>query len=610
MPRVHHMATMVVQQTQKYNHATCLKVRNKTTGIWEKVSWLQVNERVRRTAQALIEYGVERQSHIGVYSENMDKFIYCDLAAFAIRAITVPMYATSSPSQVKYIVEDANIRLLFVGSQLQYNNAYKVWRESDTLKQLIVFDPAVTLHPEDHTTLYYWDFLKLGDTMPAETEVKVRRGKALPTDVACMIYTSGTSGVSKGVELTHANIMAAMKAHIRAIPHMSHRHTSMNFLPLTHVFEKMWVFLCMQRGVKVAIGENPKEILRNLTEVRPHFMCNAPRFWEKVYIGVKEKIDAFPKKLRKITEHAVKIGRKYHFDYIDKGIEPPLALRLQYALYDKTLFSKVKKTIGIENGKLFPTAGAALSDPINMFLQSIGIPITIGYGLTETTATVTFCRREHFKFGSIGTALDCVEVRIDPETEEIQVKGDTVMRGYYNKPEQNEEAFTADGWFRTGDMGYLDAEGNLFFKERLKDLYKTANAKYIAPQQIENLLTGNKYLDQVMLIAEGRSFVSALISPNWEAVRQRMEPYGIQNATVAELAKMPEVQNLIEANLEDTQKDLASFEKVKRFYIVPEAFSIENGLLTNTLKMRRSEIMKVYAEAIEEMYNRPYTPTN
>lgn len=600
------MASMKL--SQKYGTATCLKVRNKASGKWEKVSWYTVEERVKRTAQAMIEYGVQKQSCVGIYSENMDKFIYCDLAAFAIRAVAVPLYATSSPAQVRYIVEDASISLLFVGSQLQYNNAYKVLRETETLKQLIIFDPSVTLHPEDTGSLYYADFLKLGDTMPAATELKARRGKALPSDIACIIYTSGTSGVSKGVEITHKNIQTSIQAHKEAIPNMSHKHTSMNFLPLTHVFEKMWVFVCMQRGVKIAIGEDPKQILRNLAEVRPHFMCNVPRFWEKVYIGVQEKIAEFSPRLRKITLEAVEVGRKYKFDYIDKGIDPPLTLRMKYAFYDKTLFSKVRKNVGIDNGKFFPTAGAYLSDPINEFLQSIGIPIVIGYGLTETTATVSFCRPEHYKFGSIGTPLSCVKVRIDPNTKEIQVKGDTIMKGYYKHPELDAEVFTEDGWFRTGDVGELDEDNNLFFRERLKDLFKTANGKYIAPHQIEGLLTTSRYIDQAMLIAEGRSFVSALICPNWEAVRESMSKREIFISDPKELAALSEVHDLIEAGLESAQADLASFEKVKRFRILAEPFSIENGLLTDSLKMRRQRIMQTYAHEIEDMYSRPYHP--
>ena len=609
MEKALHMAMMVPKLALRYGTATCLKVRNRNSGKWQKVSWYKVDEQVMRTACAMVEFGVDEHACVGIYSENMDKFIYTDLAAYSIRAISVPIYATSSPAQVKYIVEDAGIRLLFVGSQLQYNNAFKVWKESETLHQIIVFDPSVTLNPEDSTTQYYYDFLKLGDSNPAQTEVRVRRAKALGSDVASIIYTSGTSGESKGVVLTHKNMTSALQAHMESIPDMNHKHTSMNFLPLTHIFEKMWVLLCMQRGVKVAVGENPKEILRNLAEVRPHFMCNVPRFWEKVYIGVRDKIEHFPPHMRKLTEKAIAVGHSYKYDYLDKGLTPPLSLKVQYELYDRTLFSKVRKTVGIDKGRMFPTAGAALPVHICEFLESIGIPIIIGYGLTETTATVTYCRPGSAKKGSIGTPLEGVQVRIDPKSSEIQVKGDTVMREYLHKPELTAEAFTEDGWFRTGDMGEVDDEGYYYFKERLKDLTKTANGKYIAPQVIEGLLTSNKFIEQAMLIAEGRSFVSALIYPNWEAVRSSMEKRDIRVKNMEELYTLPEVEDLIEGNLEEVQKDLAQFEKVKRFYILQEPFSIENGQLTDSLKMKRRVIMDAYADEIEEMYARPYTPS-
>lgn len=596
------MAEVAVRMNAKNGNDTCLIVKNREKNVWEKQSWSDVYEYVRRTAQALIEFGVGSQECVGMYSENMDKFIYCDLATLSIGSIAVPLYATSSPAQVEYIVKDAGIKVLFVGSQFQYNNAYKVQKESGVLQHIVIFDPTVIRHPDDRTSLMYEDFLKLGDTTTAEAEAKVRRSNSELSDIACLIYTSGTSGQSKGVQISHSNIYHALVAHVEAIPNMGHKHISMNFLPLTHVFEKMWVFLCLQRGVKVAVGENPKEILTNLQEVRPHFMCNVPRFWEKVHIGVEEKISTFSPRVQKLMRSAISIGKEYHFEYRQKGRRAPFSLMMKYKFFANKLFGLVKKNVGIDRGKLFPTAGAALADPVNEALSSMGIPIVVGYGLTETTATVCFCRPKKHAFGSIGTVLPGVEVKIDPQTSELLVKGVTVSKGYFNKPQESAEAFGADGWFRTGDMCTIDKDGNIFFKERLKDLYKTANGKYIAPQMIEGLVCANKYIEQAMVIAEERNFVSALIYPNWDAVRSKLKGKAIETDDIEELAKMPEVYSLIEGYLEEGQKTLASYEKVKRFALLTEPFSVENGMLTNTLKTKRKVVAAHYAQLIESMY--------
>lgn len=596
------MAEVAIKMKNAHGNDTCLIVKNPKTQSWEKQNWHHVYDYVRRTAQALIEFGIGTQECVGMYSENMDKFVYSDLATLSIGSIAVPLYATSSPAQVDYIVRDAQIKLLFVGSQFQYNNAYKVQKENDILKHIVIYDPTVVRHQDDHTSLMYEDFLQLGETATAEAEAKVRRANSELSDTACLIYTSGTSGQSKGVQLTHSNIYHALIGHVEAIPNMSHKHTSMNFLPLTHVFEKMWVFLCLQRGVKVAVGENPKDILTNLKEIRPHFMCNVPRFWEKVHIGVEEKISTFSPRVQKLMRSAISIGQAYHFDYRQKGRPAPLLLKLKYKLFAKKLFGMVKKNIGIDRGKLFPTAGAALADPVNAALSAMGIPIVVGYGLTETTATVCFCRPQKHVFGSIGTVLPGVEVKLDPQTSELMVKGKSVSSGYFKKAEETAEAFGADGWFRTGDMCSIDSEGNIFFKERLKDLYKTANGKYIAPQMIEGLISANKYIEQIMVIAEERNFVSALIYPNWDALQEKLRAKGISSSNIQELCRMPEVRSIVEAYVEEGQKTLASYEKVKKFALLAEPFSIENGMQTNTLKTKRKVVAAHYANLINELY--------
>ena len=542
----------------------------------------------------MAEFGIEVQENIGVYSQNMPQCLYTDFGAYANRVVSIPMYATNSPGQIEYIINDAGIHTLFVGEQLQYNNAFKVQKDSQFLKRLIIFDPAVKLNPEDKTSIYFDDFLRLGDNAHVETTVKIRMNEAVPEDLATIIYTSGTTGESKGVMLHHSNYLEAMRIHDIRLPMVTDKDLSMCFLPLTHIFEKAWSYYCLHKGVAIAINQDPKMIQKTLPEVHPTLMCNVPRFWEKVYAGVHDKINSSSPAMKKIFLDAIETGRRY------KGIPAPCGLKLKFEFYNRTVFMLLKKVLGIERGRLFPVAGAPLSDTINEFLQSVNIPIAYGYGLSETTATVCFYPEIGFQFGSIGEVMPDVQVRIDPENSEILVKGKTVMSGYYNKPAENKKAFTEDGFFRTGDAGRL--EGNtLFFTERIKDLYKTSNGKYIAPQAIEMAMSGDNFIEQIAVIGDQRKFVSALIVPAYSLLEEYAGEKRLTFNSREELVNHKEILRLIETHVEEHQKNLASYEKIKRFTLLPEPFMM-GCELTDTLKLRRPIVLQKYAEQIEAMY--------
>ncbi|MDR1623538.1 MAG: long-chain fatty acid--CoA ligase [Tannerellaceae bacterium] len=597
----YHYAELIHHQAAKYETRTALKYRDDETGKWLKISWRKFSDTIMLTAKAMAEFGITEQENIGIYSQNLPQYLITDFAGYANRAVLVPMYATSSPAQVEYIVNDATISVLFVGEQLQYNNAFIVQKSSSILKRLIVFDPKVKLNPDDKTSVYFEDFLRLGDNAHAETTVKVRMKEANPKDLATIIYTSGTTGNSKGVMLYHSNFLEAMRIHKIRLPIITDKETSICFLPLTHIFEKAWTYLCLYNGVKVAINRDPKTIQEALKEVRPTMMCNVPRFWEKVYTGVHEKIDGFPGILKKIALNAVKTGHAYNLEYKNKGIKPPFFLKLKFGLYNKTIFRVLKKVLGIEKGKLFPVAGAPLSDAVNIFLQSVNIPIAYGYGLSETSATVSFCPTERFVMGSIGMVMPDVQVKIDESNNEILVKGKTVTPGYYKRPEENAKVFTEDGFFRTGDAGRL--EGNaLFFIERIKDLYKTSNGKYIAPQVIELLMNNDKYIAQIAVIGDKRKFVGALIVPDFDMLERYAKQKDIVFCNREELVKNHDIIRLIESHVEEHQKDLASYEKIKRIALLSEPFTMAGRELTDTLKLRRPVILEKYASQIEEMY--------
>ena len=593
-------AELIHRQAEKYGNRTALKHRDNATGKWLKISWREFSDKVMLTAKAMAEFGIKVQENIGVYSQNMPQCLYTDFGAYGNRVVSIPMYATNSPGQIEYIINDAKIRTLFVGEQLQYNNAFKVQKDSKYLERLVVFDPAVKMNPEDKTSIYFDDFLRLGDNAHAESTVKIRMTEAVPEDLATIIYTSGTTGESKGVMLPHSCYLEAMRIHDVRLPLVTDKDLSMSFLPMTHIFEKAWCYYCLHKGVTIAINQDPKMIQKTLPEVHPTLMCNVPRFWEKVYAGVHEKINSASPAMKKIFLDAIETGRRYNLEYKNKGIPAPCSLKLKFQFYNKTVFTLLKKVLGIERGRFFPVAGAPLSDTINEFLQSVNIPIAYGYGLSETTATVCFYPEIGFQFGSIGEVMPGVQVKIDPGNNEILVKGKTVMSGYYNKPEETRKAFTEDGFFRTGDAGRL--EGNtLFFTERIKDLYKTSNGKYIAPQAIEMVMSGDNYIEQIAVIGDQRKFVSALIVPAYPLLEKYAGEKGISFESREELVKNKDIIRFIEARVEEHQKNLASYEKIKRFTLLPEPFMM-GCELTDTLKLRRPVVLQKYATEIEAMY--------
>ena len=596
----YHFAELIHRQAEKYGNRTALKHRDNATGKWLKISWREFSDKVMLTAKAMAEFGIKVQENIGVYSQNMPQCLYTDFGAYGNRVVSIPMYATNSPGQIEYIINDAKIRTLFVGEQLQYNNAFKVQKDSKYLERLVVFDPAVKMNPEDKTSIYFDDFLRLGDNAHAESTVKIRMTEAVPEDLATIIYTSGTTGESKGVMLPHSCYLEAMRIHDVRLPLVTDKDLSMSFLPMTHIFEKAWCYYCLHKGVTIAINQDPKMIQKTLPEVHPTLMCNVPRFWEKVYAGVHEKINSASPAMKKIFLDAIETGRKYNLEYKNKGIPAPCGLKLKFQFYNKTVFTLLKRVLGIERGRFFPVAGAPLSDTVNEFLQSVNIPIAYGYGLSETTATVCFYPEIGFQFGSIGEVMPGVQVKIDPGNNEILVKGKTVMSGYYNNPEETKRAFTEDGFFRTGDAGRL--EGNtLFFTERIKDLYKTSNGKYIAPQAIEMVMSGDNYIEQIAVIGDQRKFVSALIVPAYPLLEKYAGEKGISFESREELVKNKDIIRFIEARVEEHQKNLASYEKIKRFTLLPEPFMM-GCELTDTLKLRRPVVLQKYATEIEAMY--------
>ncbi|MDE6101239.1 MAG: long-chain fatty acid--CoA ligase [Paramuribaculum sp.] len=577
--------------------------RDNTSGLWVSTSWKELAAKCDQVACAMEILGLKELDNITVFSANRSEILITDFAAYANRAVPISIYATSTTDQVAYIVNDSSANIIFVGDQEQYAKAREASASCPTLKQIVTFDSSIVRDKNDSTTLSFDDLLALGAKASKDCRESVaqRTARATEDDIATIIYTSGTTGEPKGAVLPHSCFNAALRIHDERLTMISDSDTSVCFLPLSHIFEKAWTYFCLHRRMVVGINHNPKEIQKAVKDFRPTCMCSVPRFWEKVYTAVQEKLADMSGFKAWMVARALKIGRIRNLEYARTGRKAPWWIEKQYQFFNKKIFAALRHTIGIDNGNIFPTAGAPLSPNIVEFFQSCGINIVIGYGLSETTATVTCYPTVDYEIGTVGTALPGIEVKIGAENE-ILVKGPTIMRGYYNKPEATTEAFTSDGWFRTGDAGRFDETGALILTERIKDLFKTSNGKYIAPQALESRLGEDKYIEQVAVIGDQRKYVTAIIIPAFEALKEYARKKQIKYRNIEELIRNADVRSMLQERIDNLQSNFASFEQIKKFTLLPKEFTMEAGELTNTLKIRRPVINNRYASEIEAMY--------
>lgn len=603
-----HLGTFASENARRFGEKVAFYNRNEN-GEWLPITWREANEQVERMAMSFLAYGLKPGDKVGIYSQNMVEIIVVDLALQAIRCVSVPMYATQSAEQVDYIVKDADIHIIFTGEQYQFDETVKVIAGNDSIKTVVGIDPSINFGGLAQAVRYE-DFLKQGDGREdLKAEIAERQKQLNYDDIAILIYTSGTTGEPKGVILTAGNAHQALIIHRDRMGHLLEKGgTSMSFLPLSHIFERGWSYVCMMAQIPIYVNRNPKEIAVRLKEVHPSYMCAVPRFWEKVYSGVHEKLEAFPSLLRKFAFHAIEVGKEYNLGHKMVGKKPSAWLTFRYNFYDKTLFHLLRKAVGLERGMMFPVAGAACSEKVNAFMHSVGVNFVVGYGLTETFATVCCYNVDNggYMLTSAGELMDGYEAKIDPTNNEILLKSPTITPGYYNKPVATSEAFTEDGFFRTGDAGRM-VQGarstELVIVERIKELFKTSNGKYIAPQQIEMLLEGDKYIDQSCVIADGRKYVTALLIPEYKQVENFAAENGIAYNSMEELLANAKVQELFTKHVADAVEKLAAYEKVKYFTLLAHPFSMDKGELTNTLKMKRKVINQHFAEQIESMYS-------
>ena len=595
-----HLSVLVHDLAAHYGDREMLIYQDFGGKEWKSLTFNQVSETVKKVSNALLNLGVKVQENIGIFSQNSVQYLECDFGAWGVRAVTIPFYATSSEQQIQFMINDAKIRFLFVGEQDQYDRARRVVSLCPTLERIIVFDPLVHISSHDPNAIYFADFLKLGDNLPRQSEVEVRQKEATYEDIANILYTSGTTGDSKGVILPHSQFHAAFVANGKCVP-VTDKDRVMNFLPYTHIFERGWALLSLTQGATMIVNTHPQEVQQSMRETHPTCMSSVPRFWEKVYMGVMDKIEHASTLQRKLFMHALAVGRKHNIEYLSLGKKPPMALHLEYEMLNRTVFSLVRKELGLENAHFFPTAGAAVSAHVEEFVHSIGINMIVGYGLTESLATVS-CDHlgEPYTVGSVGRVIEGLDIKISEEGE-VLLKGPTITPGYYNREDLTKQSFTEDGYFKTGDAGYLK-DGELFLKERIKDLFKTSNGKYIAPQMIESKLLVDKYIDQICIIADQRKFVSALIVPVYSLLEEYARAQNIPFENREQLCADPKILMMMKERIDTLQQQLAHYEQVKRFTLLPHHLSMEKGELTNTLKVRRRVLYENYKEQIDAMY--------
>ena len=591
----YHYVSLFRENIQKYPKKEALM--RKIDAHWQPISWEKLGTITTQLSKALLQQGVAPQQTVGILSQNTPQWTLTDLACLQIRAVTVPIYTSNTAEQALYVMNHAEIKFLFVGDEKQYLKALEVADQCPSLQKIILFDDHIQLKEQKYS-IHWTDFLALGNNNALDEELQQRIDSRDLSELFTVIYTSGTTGEPKGVMLTYENLAYQMLGHSQRLE-VDETDSSLSFLPLTHVYERAWTSFCLYKAIVVYYLEDTNLVREALAEVRPTLMCAVPRFYEKIFATVHDKADASSFAKRMLFKLAVKTGRRV-LTLKEQNRKPSFLLKKAYNFFDKMVYTKLKAVLG-GRIKFMPCGGANLEPSIGRFFQSIGINVKLGYGMTETTATVSCWGDNRFNLQSVGTLMPNVQVRIG-EDNEILVKGGMVMKGYYKNPEETAKAFTPDGFLRTGDAGKIDENNNLFITERIKELMKTSNGKYIAPQLIEGKVGKYNLIEQIAVIADGKKFVSALIVPNYEMLTQAFKDLNIKYKNTADLIKHSQVIEYIGKQLQKFQSDLPDYEQIKKFTLLPTAFSIERNEITPTLKLRRKVIYANYSREIEAMY--------
>ncbi|MHB1044906.1 MAG: AMP-dependent synthetase/ligase [Thermoanaerobaculia bacterium] len=589
-----HVAHVMDEKLGERGDGTAL--RYLAGGQWRDISWRELAAKVRDLSSALVEAGVAEGDRVAILAANRPEWTMADLAILRVRGVSVPIHATSSASQVAFILKDSGARFVFVDGGEPTAKILSAIEAGVPLERVVAFGGGTL--PKGQVFAGFEETLARGRTAGREEEVAARLSRATPDDLLTLLYTSGTTGEPKGVMLPHSAFSVTCAFHDLRLPPIGQDDVSLCFLPLSHIFERAWTFYILYRGAVTAYCEDPKKVSEVLPQVKPTLMCAVPRLYEKAYTKLQERVRSSSAPKRALFRWAIRTGHAVSLR-TRAGEAVPRLLALRHALADRLVLAKVRAAFG-GRPRLFPCAGAPLAPEIEEFFHSVGVFVCQGYGLTETTATVTCHDPSRFHVGTVGSPLPGVEVRIS-EQGEVLVKGRTVMKGYWNRPEETAAVFR-DGWLRTGDAGEICEDGTLKITDRIKDLIKTAGGRYVAPQHVETTIGADPLVEQVAVIGEGRSYVTALVVPAFEALENWARAAGISFAGRDELVRNERVLDLIKRTIEERTKDLAPWEKVRKFSLLTKEFSVEGGSMTPTQKVRRRAAAELYKDRIEEMY--------
>ncbi len=588
-----HIAHMLRHRAHIYKNKEVF--RFKVGDNYKSMSWNTFIHQSEIISKYLISINIGCNDNVGIFSNNMPQWTISDLGILSIRSTVVPIFPTNTKSQLEYVINETAMRVLFVGDNVQLKQAYKLLKQANPLEKIITFHPH---NINDKNVIFFNDILSRTFNDDIELKLNIQLETASKDDLASIIYTSGTSGEPKGVMLTHYNFLRSFENTSHSVP-LYENDISLCFLPLSHVFERCWSFLILYNGGINVYNENPKEILDTMRIVKPTVMCTVPRLFEKVYAGIEDNVSKWSPKKQKLFNWAKKTGLRY-IEYKKDGKSAPLFLALQQRIAKHLVYNKIRSIFG---GKIriIPCSGSSISGELKRFFHAMDIFLLYGYGATETTATVS-CMHEHkYDFENTGQLVSGIEAKISEENM-ILIKGDTIFKGYYKKPEQTAEVLK-NGWYYTGDEGCLFEDGTLLMRDRLKDIMKTSTGKMVSPQKIELILSQSPLIEQICVIGDNRKYLSALIVPSYTMVAEKLKHARLQLINKQDFANSKQVNALVLENINELQKDLPVYEKVVKIAILPEPFSIDNSLLTNSLKVRRKEINKVYAKEISQLYS-------
>jgi len=592
---IHTICDLFYRSVDTYRKPEHLRFRK--DGAWHAVSSEELRSAVEEISMGLRSLGVSRGDKVAILSENRPEWAFADLATLCTGAADATIYPTLTAAPVLYILDDSESKVVFVSNAVQAAKVAEVRARLKHLQHVVRFDPS----PVSGTLSLDELRAKGRDALAGDRDaVRRRAGEVTKDDLATLIYTSGTTGDPKGVMLTHGNLLHNVLAAEKVFPMVNHEWTALSFLPLCHSFERTAGHnFMLHAGVTIAYAESVEKVPENMQEVRPSIMCSVPRLYEKMYARVNEKVASDPPLRQKVFRWAIGVGGKV-FAHTVARTEPGALLKLRFALADKLVFSKIKARTG---GRLqiFISGGAPLAREIAEFFGAAGMLVCEGYGLTETSPVITCNYPGRVKPGTVGLPLEHVEVRIAGDGE-ILTRGPHVMKGYYRKPEATAEAIDKDGWFHTGDIGFVDADGCLVITDRKKDIIVTSGGKNIAPQPIENRLKANKFFAEVVMVGNKRNFPAALVVPAFEALEAWAKQGGMSVVGREELVRRPEVLAHYRRLVDEMTADLAQFEKIKKIALLTKEFTQESGELTPTLKVKRRVVEERYRPMIDAMY--------